>query len=350
MDFIKSSQSILDEKRDLYFDSILKHNDSQDTQDTSTDTSTTPSLPSNPLHYDSELSQSIDFFGKLKFKFVEQQTKENFLKSILSSQPPLITPEDNSTLEDSNKNDKLSLKQAKQEADDKTIKLNQLVDFVDNQHSLYTQDISTTTTLLNDIQQIQLELAKLRATHPPEQRLTPSVAQEILDDQIIEMQNLSDIKQNQSIERSNLTQQIKSLSTQDERLQSDLSAAKRMGIDAKRAKEHVQDGIEDLNSWLDTATKVYSSLIGILDVHTPEPATLQIDYDARKNLDGKFNPETHPKCTLKLHFNPQSRRFISAQLINPPPSINLDDVIQAAELHASPPRLIQHLLHRLRTQ
>ena len=63
------------------------------------------------------------------------------------------------------------------------------------------------------------------------------------------MQTLSDVKEQQALERSQLAQEIKDLTAQDERLQPELSAAKRIGQDAKRAKEDVEDGIEDLNRW-----------------------------------------------------------------------------------------------------
>ena len=65
---------------------------------------------------------------------------------------------------------------------------------------------------------------------------------------------------------------------------------------------------------LDAAREVYSNLIGILNVNTPEPATLEIEYDARKDLKGKFLENVHPKCTLFLNFNPQTRRFVGAEV------------------------------------
>lgn len=247
--------NLIDSTKDLVNNSSLdtnKLNFKQQFQDVRVDDSTDSSmqqLPTHPLLFEPELLQSVDYFGKLKFKYVEQQTKENFLKNILSNQPPLITPEDNLKLEDSNKKDKELLKQAKERANNKTKELEQLVELVASQYDHHTQELSTTTALLDDIQQMQLELAKLRATHPPEQRLTPAVAQEILDDQIVEMQNLSDVKEQQALERTEVTEQIKNLTALDERLQPELSAAKRMGQDAKRAKEDVEDGIEDLNRW-----------------------------------------------------------------------------------------------------
>ncbi|TIC01884.1 hypothetical protein E3Q18_00525 [Wallemia mellicola] len=361
-DLVENTKKLIEtsNNRQLYLDTIkqqfnekLKDDFLNKKVDDSTSFSSNQSiqqLPTDPLSFESELLQSVDYFGKLKFKYVEQQTKENFLKKILSTQPPLITPEDNAILEESNKQDKQLLKQAKEATDKKTQNLEELVKVVAEEHDNYTQELSSANELLSEIQEMQLELAKLRATHPPEQRLTPAVAQEILDDQIIEMQNLSDIKEQQALERSQLTEEIKTLTDQDERLQPELSAAKRMGEDAKRAKEDVEDGIEDLNTWLDAAREVYSNLIGILNVNTPEPATLEIEYDARKDLKGKFLENMHPKCTLFLNFNPQTRRFVGAELRNAPENVVLDDAIEAAELHGSAPRLIQDLLYRLRTQ
>lgn len=127
------------------------------------------SLPAEPHLYQSELLQAVDYFGKLKFKYVEQQTKENFLKKILATQPPLITPEDNIALEESNRNDKAQLKSDKVNTDNKTKELEELVNVVCDEHEKYTAESDDANALIGEIQEMQLELAKLRATHPPEE-------------------------------------------------------------------------------------------------------------------------------------------------------------------------------------
>ena len=146
------------------------------------------------------------------------------------------------------------------------------------------------------------------------------------------MQNLSDKLEQQAQERNQIRNELANVAKQVDALGPERTAAERLGEDARRAKMDVEDGIEELNTWwdvikkiysvdninklirLDCAREVYSQLVGILEISTPEPSTLQIVYDARKNLRGKFIQGTHPKCTLTIKFNINTRRFVTAEV------------------------------------
>lgn len=54
-----------------------------------------------------------DFFRKLKFQYQEQKTKDQFIKIILSDDPPDITPQDVQELKAINAQKKKVLKQEK---------------------------------------------------------------------------------------------------------------------------------------------------------------------------------------------------------------------------------------------
>lgn len=56
-----------------------------------------------------------EFFKKIKFKYLEQEAKETFLKLILADDPEQIDREDNDRLEEENRRSKGLLKAAKLE-------------------------------------------------------------------------------------------------------------------------------------------------------------------------------------------------------------------------------------------
>ena len=71
--------------------------------------------PGNPTLVDEEISAQIEFFKKIKFKYLEQEAKETFLKLILADDPVQIDREDNQRLEHENNQSKHTLKHAKNE-------------------------------------------------------------------------------------------------------------------------------------------------------------------------------------------------------------------------------------------
>lgn len=69
------------------------------------------------LHVSFTVTSSQEFFKKIKFKYLEQEAKETFLKLILAEDPVQIDREDNNRLELENAESKHTLKQAKHELD-----------------------------------------------------------------------------------------------------------------------------------------------------------------------------------------------------------------------------------------
>ncbi|KAK4232309.1 kinetochore protein Sos7 [Podospora fimiseda] len=84
------------------------------TSDVSTSSlnSLTPSsLEADLLHYK-------ELFAKLRFSYVEQVTKEKFIRAIVGDPPLIVTPQENADLESSNAEAKAALKQLKTQVAD----------------------------------------------------------------------------------------------------------------------------------------------------------------------------------------------------------------------------------------
>lgn len=86
------------------------NNSTNDSQDASyTQSINAPSsLSADLVHY-------RDLFSKLRFSYVEQVTKERFLRAVIADQPEFVSAEDNAELEERLKTDKAELKAKKEE-------------------------------------------------------------------------------------------------------------------------------------------------------------------------------------------------------------------------------------------
>ncbi|KAK4200268.1 hypothetical protein QBC40DRAFT_339910 [Triangularia verruculosa] len=80
-------------------------------------TSLTPSGPT-PSSLEADLLHYKELFSKLRFSYVEQVTKEKFIRAIVGDPPLIVTPQENAELEDSNKIAKAELKALKNEVAD----------------------------------------------------------------------------------------------------------------------------------------------------------------------------------------------------------------------------------------
>ena len=70
---------------------------------------------STPAILAADLAHYQDLFSKLRFSYVEQVTKERFLRAITADPPEFVSAEENSSLEEQLKADKIALKEKKQE-------------------------------------------------------------------------------------------------------------------------------------------------------------------------------------------------------------------------------------------
>jgi hypothetical protein len=75
---------------------------------------------------DAELDHYKDLFSKLRFSYVEQVTKENFLKAIVAKSPQLVDAADNALLEQHLAQAKAALKANKDQTNIKVKELQEL--------------------------------------------------------------------------------------------------------------------------------------------------------------------------------------------------------------------------------
>ena len=90
---------------------------SPSTQKRTSDVSDASNQPlASPALLAADLAHYRDLFTKLRFSYVEQVTKERFLKAITSDPPEFVAASDNVTIEEKLREDKANLKARKEEA------------------------------------------------------------------------------------------------------------------------------------------------------------------------------------------------------------------------------------------
>lgn len=95
------------------------HDKSLRTSDVSNSSLDTPT----PASLDADLDHYRELFAKLRFSYVEQVTKEKFIRAIVGDPPLIVTPQENADLEASNAEAKAVLKALKTEVADMVTEL-----------------------------------------------------------------------------------------------------------------------------------------------------------------------------------------------------------------------------------
>jgi chromosome segregation ATPase len=113
---------------------------------------------------DAELQHYKDLFSKLRFSYVEQVTKERFLKAIIADPPELPDAAENARLEIHLAEAKTALKAKKNQTNQKVQELQELGTRLAQSHDLIHLQTAQLDALPTDIRNLQTTIAALKAT------------------------------------------------------------------------------------------------------------------------------------------------------------------------------------------
>lgn len=115
----------------------------------------------DPRTLTSDLQHYRDLFSKLRFSYLEQVTKEKYLRSIVGD-VPLPTAQDNATLEEALVGMKASLQQKKRDVEALVTEIEQLARDVAQRYDSVQLDVKTMEVLPEEIDRLESEVAELR--------------------------------------------------------------------------------------------------------------------------------------------------------------------------------------------
>ena len=110
-----------------------------------------------------DLQHYKDLFSKLRFSYLEQVTKEKYLRSIVGDPPVLVTPADNAELEQRLVGMKRELKAKKEECDALVREMEEVAREVAVKYEAVNGGAAELERLPAEIQRLQQELAEVKA-------------------------------------------------------------------------------------------------------------------------------------------------------------------------------------------
>ncbi|KAI1827662.1 hypothetical protein F4861DRAFT_329324 [Xylaria intraflava] len=216
-----------------------------DVSNSSLDATTPASLEADLTHY-------RELFAKLRFSYVEQVTKEKFIRAIVGDPPLIVNPQENVDLEKQNLAAKATLKALKTEVADMVAELERMAGILSKKYEGIKTETAKLEELPAKIAALESVVAQLRETRASELNPNPELnlplsktvelvearkrQQSELDRELERLQSQVPRKQK---ELDRLHAELQPLET---KRQNSMAAAK----EARRRKEAVLGGVEEL--------------------------------------------------------------------------------------------------------
>ncbi|BEI84239.1 hypothetical protein CcaverHIS002_0408430 [Cutaneotrichosporon cavernicola] len=272
-------------------------------------------------------------FRDVKHKFIEQEAKRAFLHAITGEAPETVRDGEQEELAKQNKVKKARLKATKEEIAEMYAQALDLGKKSAAEHNRLAEETAEVAALHKSITDMELELARLKSTYPPDKRLTTSEADARLEAQQEELERLTaDIASADACGaelRSDLSRRNKEVA----RLQRDREREEARAAEVRRQREAGGAGVRahELGRWYAVSLAAYRSLMGIKSARAVSKNGLEIEY-----VDG---------ATLRLYFD-AGGRFEDASLKGH--DMDLAELVQEARERNDPARLVSAVLAHLR--
>jgi chromosome segregation ATPase len=143
--------------------SALAHLDPASTTVRTSDVSNSSLEAPTPASLEADLAHYRELFSKLRFSYVEQVTKEKFIRAIVGDPPQIVTPAQNLALEQSNATAKAQLKALKSDVAATVEELEELGRNLARRWEGVSAETAQLRELPDRIEQLEESIAALRA-------------------------------------------------------------------------------------------------------------------------------------------------------------------------------------------
>ncbi|KAJ4417586.1 hypothetical protein N0V82_006059 [Gnomoniopsis sp. IMI 355080] len=207
------------------------------------------SVDATPASLEADLAHYKELFAKLRFSYVEQVTKEKFIRAIVGEPPLIVSPQENLELERQNVTAKGQLKQLKLQVADMVEELEQRGKEIAKRYDIVRMETVTLRDLPAKITELEERIAELRERLQPGEN--PSLS--------LPLTKTLELVAEKKRQRHELDRQLEQLRSQvprkkkemermqaelqplEQKRQNSVAAAK----EAKRRKEQALGGVED---------------------------------------------------------------------------------------------------------
>ncbi|KAG8911992.1 hypothetical protein FRC00_005461 [Tulasnella sp. 408] len=280
--------------------------------------------PTYPVLMRSEAALQQDYLKKLKSKFIETAAKAQFLRFIRNDDGQQWGAEENEQLEAQNQRDKAELRDTKIRLQQSFDRATQLARELEAERPLLVKEAKEANRLAREVNEMRLELMRLGRDKPVEERLTIPAAEEILDNQIVQLQELD--TELHSLQESAASHKADAKKVEKEiealrpavvqakaQLQADAAAARAEGREEAEAMSRMCD-------WYTSAEEMYKDLFGLEAIDTPSENELRLQYS---------KPVPY---TVSLVFNPTTKQLADAKARIPLLGLPGVDISEAIDL------------------
>ncbi|KAK3049003.1 hypothetical protein LTR09_009657 [Extremus antarcticus] len=240
------------------------------TQRSSNGSNTSARDNASPSILAADLVHYQELFSKLRFSYVEQVTKERFLRAITAEQPEFVDASENAELDEKLKEDKAALKEKKQEVREIVKELEEQGRQLAGRYQNVQLQTTQLESLPEEISNLESTISTLRQTQPPKSSnpalslpLQPTL--ELLEEREGQLESMD--RQIETLRAALPHKQAQVAALQDE--VSILNAKKISAVqgaqDARRRREvgGLEDELEERGRWL---RGVEAGLRGMLEV------------------------------------------------------------------------------------
>ncbi|WVQ70141.1 uncharacterized protein L199_008366 [Kwoniella botswanensis] len=291
--------------------------------------------PNNPILVREEMESQKEYFRRLKFTYLEQEAKRHFLSSIILEEPPTVEQGENEERERINAEKKAILKETKLTIEDMRSMTVKLAEDNAQKHKQVSTTLSEAQVLQKQIRDMELELARIKATHPPENRMTTTQANETLDAQIVEMERLTDAISSTQSQTDIAREEVAKVAKEVQRLSRDREREEARAKEVREGREAGDTKVDEICRWYSSSLSFYRSLLGIKSVKAVSDNELHMEYDVPNG-----------PVTLALIFDEVTKRFADARLIGS--DLDISESVGIAAGSNDVPGLVADVLVRLR--
>lgn len=228
--------------------SVLPHA-GQDANSARTSDVSSSSVDATPASLEADLAHYKELFAKLRFSYVEQVTKEKFIRAIVGEPPLIVTPQENVELEKQNAAAKAQLKALKMEVADTVEELESKGRELSKRYEAVQMETATLREMPGRIAGLEERIAELREQLQPGEnpnlnlplaKTLELVAEKKLQRHELERQ-LEQLRAQVPRKRKEMERLQTELQPLEVKRQNSLAAAK----EARRRKEQALGGVED---------------------------------------------------------------------------------------------------------
>lgn len=202
-----------------------------------------------PSSLDADLTHYRELFAKLRFSYVEQVTKEKFIRAIVGEPPLIVTPQENIALEKENAVAKRALKSLKVEMEDMVSELERRGKELSRRYegvTTQTIQLQEVPAKITELEEGIRELRKVHATGDnPSLSLPLGRTLELVEERKAERAQLDRELEQLRARLPRKKKELERLEVEVQSLEAKRQTSTTAAKEAKRRKENALGGVED---------------------------------------------------------------------------------------------------------